>query len=904
MQDCNQAARSVAGSSRWILDSDGILRPLLSLLDSDFAGRCLAFDKTSGRYNNETGRLSYPVEIVDSSSNTPKWTFDEVSGHLSTHVKSLNKTFCLASVPVRYSSYQASFHSELPVVASECTGGDKVADGAFIWRFGPTTYGSDEDSTIRIYDTRESTSDLKVFLNYESQGGNSITVSTSVLSLSKTTDEELKNDLTSTLSIPNSATDIEITFTPLHDKNHVLYRQNITSLLSGVDYYVFFSDSDSDDAYTLETSVFNIHGPPPLSDKGAGFRIAVYSKNLEKSDVNVFGQTTGCLECSKPKLDLSDELNIGLNRLPFRYFEINGDYSYNLTVNAQSGMTIFENKILNFMNGGRYTLLIGPNNTVSTLVDRPPTDTGFIITVNIGWMLAYCILLAIFMGECSKTPGEENVSVAKKRSRVQALDAFRGLSLCIMLFANYGGGKVAIFDHSPWNGLTIADLVFPWFTWIMGASIALSHKSLAKRNFTVNEVVQKIFYRTFVLLSLGILLQGPIEWSNIRIPGVLQYLAIGYFFVNLIVLLVPKWDIEVGSLYWIWRNPDNISDDGFTLFRDIRVPFAENNVDGRGANYNEAEEGEDVLEKYDIDRIVDDLSTSSSLLLFAQEEENIRDGVGMDDGYGVYDGLSPEDTSKSKTEILYEGCLPMFRDICPRWIEWVIALVFPACYICIQFFLPVPGCPTGYVGPGGVYSEFPDCTGGAHRYIDWLVFGYKHLYQSPNCGHVYGCGPYDPEGLLGGFNVVFLCFLGLQAGRIILAYPDHSSRLTRFLLWGVGLCGIAATLSGLDNRGIIPVCKEVWSTSFILLLAGWAFILLAFFYFLIDVVKVWTGMPLQAVGMNSILVYIGSEHFQDLPTPFGKGKDIATAFSSDIFLVCIWITIACVLHKNRLFFKI
>ncbi len=46
--------------------------------------------------------------------------------------------------------------------------------------------------------------------------------------------------------------------------------------------------------------------------------------------------------------------------------------------------------------------------------------------------------------------------------RIRAVDSFRGLSLCIMIFVNYGGGGYWFLNHSSWNGLTVADLVFPW----------------------------------------------------------------------------------------------------------------------------------------------------------------------------------------------------------------------------------------------------------------------------------------------------------------------------------------------------------------------------------------------------------------------------------------------------------
>ena len=47
----------------------------------------------------------------------------------------------------------------------------------------------------------------------------------------------------------------------------------------------------------------------------------------------------------------------------------------------------------------------------------------------------------------------------KKDRRVKSLDSFRGLSVILMVFVNYGGGGYWFFNHSTWNGITVADLV-------------------------------------------------------------------------------------------------------------------------------------------------------------------------------------------------------------------------------------------------------------------------------------------------------------------------------------------------------------------------------------------------------------------------------------------------------------
>ena len=87
-------------------------------------------------------------------------------------------------------------------------------------------------------------------------------------------------------------------------------------------------------------------------------------------------------------------------------------------------------------------------------------------------------------------------------------------------------------------------------------------------------------------------------------------------------------------------------------------------------------------------------------------------------------------------------------------------------WILITFLLPVPNCPTGYLGPGGKHNhgKYWNCTGGdimhqpekispviaflgAAGYIDRVVLGTSHLYDEPTCQEIYATKiPYDPEG--------------------------------------------------------------------------------------------------------------------------------------------------------------
>lgn len=139
-----------------------------------------------------------------------------------------------------------------------------------------------------------------------------------------------------------------------------------------------------------------------------------------------------------------------------------------------------------------------------------------------------------------------------KKERLRSLDTFRGFSLCVMIFVNYGGGGYWFFEHSTWNGLTVADLVFPWFVWIMGVSMVYSFRGRAADSKI--SLYYQIVRRSVILFGLGVLfINNCYDLSTCRVPGVLQRFAITYFvcasieFVFLFVYKL-KWLEKLGKL--------------------------------------------------------------------------------------------------------------------------------------------------------------------------------------------------------------------------------------------------------------------------------------------------------------------------------------------------------------------
>jgi len=91
----------------------------------------------------------------------------------------------------------------------------------------------------------------------------------------------------------------------------------------------------------------------------------------------------------------------------------------------------------------------------------------------------------------------------------------------------------------------------------------------------------------------------------------------------------------------------------------------------------------------------------------------------------------------------------VIQDLLDSWMQWLVILGVTAMHTLLTFLLPVPDCPMGYLGPGGLHNHSfsPNCTGGAAGYLDRIVFGEQHIYQHPTCQYIYGTTvPYDPEG--------------------------------------------------------------------------------------------------------------------------------------------------------------
>ncbi len=173
-----------------------------------------------------------------------------------------------------------------------------------------------------------------------------------------------------------------------------------------------------------------------------------------------------------------------------------------------------------------------------------------------------------FSSSTEKCLERQHKSTSDSRSiapegRLASLDAFRGFAIALMILVNSPGDTGAVYSplrHAHWNGWAFADTVFPAFLFIVGVSLVFSFAKKEEKGISNSAFMVRILRRTIVLFALGLFLNifaaFDLSLSDVRIPGVLQRIAVCYFFASLIVLKAALrgrilWIIGLLASYWL-----------------------------------------------------------------------------------------------------------------------------------------------------------------------------------------------------------------------------------------------------------------------------------------------------------------------------------------------------------------
>lgn len=129
------------------------------------------------------------------------------------------------------------------------------------------------------------------------------------------------------------------------------------------------------------------------------------------------------------------------------------------------------------------------------------------------------------------------------KKRVVSLDVFRGLAIAAMIFVNILPltGVPYYLHHAEWTGIYFADLVFPFFLFIVGVSMAYAFKS--RKQLSPVRKWGMFFLRLAVLFLLGLFINwlGNPDDPTVRILGVLQLIALASLFAAPMARLKPRW---------------------------------------------------------------------------------------------------------------------------------------------------------------------------------------------------------------------------------------------------------------------------------------------------------------------------------------------------------------------------
>lgn len=174
-----------------------------------------------------------------------------------------------------------------------------------------------------------------------------------------------------------------------------------------------------------------------------------------------------------------------------------------------------------------------------------------------------------------------------KPERLVSLDAFRGFTIAGMILVNNPGSWSSIYPqlaHASWHGWTFTDFIFPFFLWIVGVSMTFSFAVRRSKGDDNTKLLLGVLRRSAIMFGLGIFLAGfpfgllwghHFEWASIRIPGVLQRIAVCYLISSVIYLNTSMRGviIAIGALfvtYWLFMFYYPVPEIGAGLFEKGR----------------------------------------------------------------------------------------------------------------------------------------------------------------------------------------------------------------------------------------------------------------------------------------------------------------------------------------------
>lgn len=193
-----------------------------------------------------------------------------------------------------------------------------------------------------------------------------------------------------------------------------------------------------------------------------------------------------------------------------------------------------------------------------------------------------------------------DTGIAPLTQRLMSVDALRGFDMFWIIGADslvYALNRMSQtgptrflasqLEHADWEGFHFYDLIFPLFVFIVGVSLAFSLGKTIEREGR-GEALKRVFRRGILLFLIGIFYSGGFTspWPDIRLMGVLNRIALAYFFAGLLFcFLKPKALVGtcIGILVGYWALMTFVPIRDIQLTRSALAGVAEQSGDSAAA---------------------------------------------------------------------------------------------------------------------------------------------------------------------------------------------------------------------------------------------------------------------------------------------------------------------------------
>ena len=243
----------------------------------------------------------------------------------------------------------------------------------------------------------------------------------------------------------------------------------------------------------------------------------------------------------------------------------------------------------------------------------------------------------------------------------------------------------------------------------------------------------------------------------------------------------------------------------------------------------------------------------------------------------------------------------------PRKSQWLVAGGLLIAYWLTMMYIPVPDYGAGVLTREGNFGAF----------IDRLIIPKAHLYKGDGFNFMG-----DPEGLFSTIPAIVSVLAGYFTGEWIKDKKQATSQTSMDLV----LFGLCCLVIAIIWDVAFPINKKIWTSSYVLFTTGWALMLLAACYELIEVrlIKRWSK-PFEIMGLNAIALFVASVFLIKITakTQLGTGETAVSIYNwiyQNIFAswagnfngsflfalvtLLFWYGVAVLMYQKRWFIKV